>query len=236
MSSVAELQSDLKSLATPERAKVSAWFFKTGPGQYGEGDIFIGVTVPDIRKVAKNYRDLSLADLEKLLESEIHEERQVAVMILVNQFKRGDVAIKKSIYDFYLAHATRINNWDMVDGSAEFIVGPWLQDKDRSILTKLAKSENIWERRISMMATFHYIKQGDSTESFKIATLLLHDRHDLIQKAVGWMLREIGKRCSQEIEEEFLRVHYKIMLRTMLRYAIERFSEEERQKYLKGLV
>lgn len=236
MKNSAKLHQDLQELSSPEKAASSAWFFKTGPGQYGEGDVFMGVSVPNVRKVAKRHQDTSLEELEELLKSKVHEERQIALFILVDQYKCGDEAKKEAIYNFYLSHSTWVNNWDLVDCSAEFIVGPWLENKDKSILTKLALSESLWERRIAMLATFHYIKKGEPTEALAIAALLLQDKHDLIQKAVGWMLREVGKRCSPQIEEEFLLKNYQNMPRTMLRYAIEHFPEERRQAYLKGRI
>jgi 3-methyladenine DNA glycosylase AlkD len=196
----------------------------------------MGVSVPDQRQVARRYLSLPLSDLEQLLTSSIHEERLTALIILVRQFQRADELTQEKIYNFYLTHAAHINNWDLVDSSAEFIVGPWLQHRDQSILQTLARSPSLWERRIAMLSTFHYIKQGDPNEAFKIATILLHDPEDLIQKAVGWMLREIGKRCSSEAEEAFLRRHYHTMPRTMLRYAIEHFPDSRRQEYLKGLI
>jgi 3-methyladenine DNA glycosylase AlkD len=232
--SLVSLRSDTKAISSPERSTASARFFKTGPGQYGAGDTFIGVSVPDQRKIARRYPNLPLTDIEQLLNSPIHEERLTTLIILVRQFQQSDEATQKTIYDFYLTHTARINNWDLVDSSAEFIVGPWLKHRDKAILQKLAKSDLIWERRIAMLSTFHYIKQGQPDEAFAIATLLLHDPHDLMHKAVGWMLREIGKRCSREIEEAFLVQHYRNMPRTMLRYAIEHFPEERRQQYLKG--
>ena len=236
MSKLSELRDQLHALGSPEKAKASQWFFKNGPGEYGEGDQFIGVSVPEQRRVAKQFLDLPLADAETLLQSPFHEERLVALIILVSQFQHSDQPTQKVIYDFYLSHTDRVNNWDLVDSSAEYIVGPWLQDKDKSILTKLAASASVWERRIAMVATFHYIKQGQSDQALLIAELLLHDKHDLIQKAVGWMLREIGKRCSRAIEEQFLRDHYAGMPRTTLRYAIEHFPESQRQAYLHGKV
>ncbi len=236
-----DLKEGLRKLASPEKAKASAWFFKTGPGQYGEGDQFIGVTVPEQRQVAKKFKDLPLTDVEQLLKSPIHEERLVAIIILVDQFQKADENLpagrlaQKEIYDFYLANTDRINNWDLVDASAEYIVGAYLLDKPREILYKLAKSENLWERRIAMVATFEFIKNGDSSDALKIAQLLLTDKHDLIQKAVGWMLREVGKRCSEKDLTDFLDKHARAVPRTTLRYAIERFSEEKRQKYLRKI-
>lgn len=246
--SLNRLRAELKAAADPERAKASAWFFKTGPGQYGEGDVFYGITVPTQRKIAKKYMNIVLADVEKLLQSKVHEERLTACIILVDQYKKADPKTKQAIYEFYLDHTSYINNWDIVDSSAPYIVGEYLwrnyaQDTTKSqkalgVLTSLANSKSIWERRIAMLATFYFIDRGDIAEAFAVADMLLMDEHDLIQKAVGWMLREIGKRVSQEQEERFLMQHgrYKQMPRTMLRYAIERFPEDKRQAYLHGLV
>lgn len=219
------VQTDLQKLSSPAKAKSSAWFFKTGKGQYGEGDVFIGVTVPEQRIVAKKYKDISLLEIEKLLKSSIHEHRLTGLLILAQK------KLSKEIYDFYLAHTDCVNNWDLVDSSASYIVGEWLVDKNRNILYELARSKNLWERRIAIISTGVFIKNNDFTDTFAIAELLLHDTHDLIHKAVGWMLREAGKR-DQDAEEEFLRKHYKTMPRTMLRYAIEKFSEDKRHEYL----
>lgn len=219
--------SDLQEFASPAKAKSSAWFFKTGKGQYGEGDQFIGVTVPLQRMVAKKYKDLPLKDIDQLLNSPIHEHRLTALFILVGQYKK----LPARVYDFYLKHTTKINNWDLVDSSASYIVGEWLMDKDRTILYKLARSKNLWERRIAIIATGAFIKNKEFKDTFAIAELLLHDDHDLIHKAVGWMLREVGKR-DQKAEEAFLKKYYKTMPRTMLRYAIEKFSEDKRHEYL----
>lgn len=223
------IQEDLQKLASPSRAKSSAWFFKTGKGQYGEGDRFIGVTVPQQRVVAKKYKDLPLSEIEKLLRSPIHEHRLTGLLILVSAFNKS----KKQVYDFYLKHTEKINNWDLVDSSASYIVGEWLLDKpkERKILHTLAKSKNLWERRIAIVSSGAFINHGEFAETFAIAELLLKDSHDLIHKAVGWMLREVGKR-DQDAEEVFLRKYYNIMPRTMLRYAIERFSESKRHEYL----
>lgn len=222
----------LKKLATSERAKTNQWFFKTGPGDYGEGDKFIGVTVPQIRKIAKDFFKLPIKEIEVLLKSPIHEERLTALIILVNKFKQSSELEKENLYDFYLKHIKWINNWDLVDTSAEYIVGSFLENKSKKTLITLASSTNIWERRIAMISTFHFIKKGKYKDAFVIAELLLNDDHDLIQKAVGWMLREIGKRCGEEIEEEFLSAHYKSMPRTMLRYSIERMSVEKKAHYM----
>ena len=231
------LKSDLRKLATPKKAKASEWFFKTGPGQYGEGDQFIGVTVPKQRSVAKKYKDLPLSQAKQLLKSPIHEERLVALIILVERFKStgqwSDDKNQKEIYDCYLANTDRVNNWDLVDSSAGYIVGTYLLDKPRDILYKLAKSENIWERRIAMIATSAFIDKGDPEDTLKIAETLLTDKHDLIHKAVGWMLREVGKRCGEKSLIDFLDKHASTIPRTTLRYAIERFPEEKRQRYLK---
>ena len=228
-----DLITELRKLATAEKAKASAWFFKTGPGQYGEGDQFIGVTVPEQRKIAKQFKDLPLLEVENLLRSPIHEERLVALVILVSQFQKADPKTQKEIYNFYLANTNYVNNWDLVDSSAGYIVGTYLLDKPRDILYELAKSNNLWERRIAMVATFAFITNGDPKDALKVAKILLNDRHDLIQKTVGWMLREVGKRCGESHLTHFLDQHAAAMPRTALRYAIEHFPPEERQKYLK---
>lgn len=228
-----DLRKDLQQLSNPKRAEGSLRFFKTGKGQYGEGDIFIGLTVPQSREIAIKYKDLSFDEVENLLKSKIHEERLIALLILVRNFSKGNEGIKKAIYDFYLSNSKYINNWDLVDLSAGWIVGNYLLDKPRDILLKLAKSSNLWEKRISIIATFAFIRNKKESEwTFNIADILLNDKHDLIQKAVGWMLREVGKNISQEVEEEFLKARYKKMPRTMLRYAIERFDEKLRKRYL----
>ncbi|MBI4226442.1 DNA alkylation repair protein [Candidatus Roizmanbacteria bacterium] len=226
-----QLQKDLRKLASPEKAKIMQRFFKTGKGEYGEGDIFLGITVPEQRKLAIRFKKLDIEDLQKLLGSKIHEERLVSLMILRIKYQKTDQKGKKEIFDFYLNNTRNINNWDLIDLSSGEIVGNYLRDKDKSILYKLARSENLWEKRIAMLATYPYIKKGEFAEAFKIAEILLRDKHDLIQKAVGWMLREIGKR-DQKVEEEFLRKYYKIMPRTMLRYAIEKFPGDKRKFYL----
>jgi 3-methyladenine DNA glycosylase AlkD len=230
------LKNDLRAVTDPEKAAFLPRFFKTGAGQYGEGDKFLGITVPAQRVIAKKYGELPLADIEKLIQSEWHEERLTGLIILVNAYKKADVPTQKEIYDFYLSHTKNINNWDLVDSSAEFIVGPYLENRPEKmkVLTNLANSSDLWEKRIAMISTFDYIKKGNPTEALEIAEILLQDKHDLIQKAVGWMLREIGKRCDQQLLIEFLNIHYKTMPRTSLRYAIEHFSPETRTKYLKG--
>lgn len=221
-------------MSDPERAKNSGRFFKTGKGEYGEGDIFLGIKTPDSRKVAKKYQDLTLSELQELLKSKIHTYRSVALFILVQKYQKGDDKTKKAIYRFYLKNTKHVNNWDLVDISAPKIVGYYLLDhpKEKKILYKLARSDDLWEKRISILATLAMIKSKQFSDTFKIAEILLHDPHDLIHKAVGWMLREVGK-IDQKQEEVFLKKYYREMPRTMLRYAIERFEEKKRQSYLK---
>lgn len=236
MNSLSQLKKELKQNANPEKAKVLQRFFKTGKGEYGEGDIFLGIYVPIQRKIAKKY-DLSLVDIQKLLNSKIHDERLVALFILINKYKKSWPlgGQQKEIFDFYLKNTKRINNWDLVDLSAPNIVGDFLLPRlnlgNRKILYKLAESDNLWEKRISIISTLTFIRVGEFKDTLKISEILLNDKHDLIHKAVGWMLREVGKR-DQKVEEKFLKKHYKKMPRTMLRYAVERFPEDLRQKYL----
>ena len=232
---VPEIQAKLRAFASEENAKTAQWFFKTGPGEYGEGDQFIGVRAPDLRQLAKELKATPIDEAFELLQSPIHEDRSLALLILVHAFSKGDAATKQKIYEAYLRHTDFINGWDLVDASAPHIVGAYLFDKSRKPLYKLAKSNSLWERRIAMIATQHFIRQKDFADALQIAKLLLHDNHDLIQKAVGWMLREIGDR-ELAAEEAFLQVHYKTMPRTMLRYAIEKFPEAKRQAYLKGAI
>jgi 3-methyladenine DNA glycosylase AlkD len=227
-----ELQVRMQSLANPQHAAILSGFFKTGPGQYGEGDVFIGIKVPVLRKLAKEFKALPLAEVERVLRSEIHESRLVAILILILQFAKADSKSRKKIYKLYLASGKYIKNWDLVDLSAPHIVGSYLENKSRRPLYKLARSSSLWDRRIGIMATFHFIRQGDFGDTLLIAEMLIGDKEDLIHKAVGWMLREIGKR-ELAVEEGFLQKYYKVMPRTMLRYAIERFPERKRQAYLK---
>jgi 3-methyladenine DNA glycosylase AlkD len=228
-----DIRRELRSLGDKEKAQTLQRFFKTGTGEYGEGDVFLGVTVPELRKLARVYQDLPEPALRGLLTSRFHEERLVSLLILVRNFTRGDEPNRKRIYDFYLTHIDSVNNWDLVDTSAEHIVGAFLTARSRRPLYELARSPILWKRRIAIMATFHYIKRQDFSDTIKIACLLLEDQEDLIHKAVGWMLREVGKR-DPDREEQFLNEHYHRMPRTMLRYAIERFPEPKRQAYLKG--
>lgn len=232
------LKIDLRKYQSKEKAIILARFFKTGVGQYGEGDKFIGVVVPDSRRVAKKYIDMLLVEVDELIKSKIHEERLVAVFILVEKFQKGNEKEKKEICKFYLNHTKNINNWDLVDLSAPKILGEYLcqgrslKKSQRTVLLKLAKSKNLWERRIAILATFQFIYNGEYEWTFKIVKIFLKDKHDLIHKACGWMLREVGKRVSGEKLEEFLKENVKIMPRTMLRYAIERLPETKRKYYL----
>jgi 3-methyladenine DNA glycosylase AlkD len=208
-------------------------FFKTGPGEYGEGDIFLGIQVPVLRKISREYERLPLPEVQTLLASPVHEERLLSLLLLIRAYTKGNSITKRKVYMLYLKNSQHINNWDLVDISAAHIVGAYLKDKSRYTLYRLAQSHLIWDRRIAIIATFHFIKQNEFRETLKIARLLLSDKEDLIHKAVGWMLREVGKR-DQKTQEDFLKKHYKNMPRTMLRYAIERFPEPLRRKYLKG--
>ena len=225
------LRGEIRKVASRERAKINGWFFKTGPGDYGEGDKFLGVAVPQLRALARQYDDLPLTDVARLLESAWHEERMLALLLLVRQYARADVRMRAVIHRLYLDHTAWINNWDLVDSSAAQIVGAHLEGRERRRLRRLAESRSLWERRIAMIATYHYIKAGEFDDALAIARLLLGDSHDLIHKAAGWMLREIGKR-DQGVAETFLDQHAARMPRTMLRYAIERFPERLRRKYL----
>jgi 3-methyladenine DNA glycosylase AlkD len=235
MMKVQTIKKRLKQLANRETAEVFQRFFKTGPGEYGEGDVFIGVRVPDLRKLAKEFQDTAFEDVKSLLGSEIHEERLLALLILVRKYLKGNETIKERIYRLYLENTKFINSWDLVDVTAHHIVGDYLMDKNKDSLYRLAKSKDLWERRIAMLSTFHFIKNERYEETLQIAKILLNDEEDLIHKAVGWMLREVGKR-DMNIEEIFLKKHYKKMPRTMLRYAIEKFPETKRQNYLKGRI
>jgi len=224
----------LQGLASPARAAGVAAFFKVGAGEYGEGDRFIGVTVPDQRRVVRQFRAIEIDEADVLLMSPIHEERLTALLILVDQFNNtADPSIRKRIFQRYMRRLKFVNNWDLVDSSAEHIVGGWLFDKPReALLSKLARSKHLWSRRVAMLATFHFIKHGESNDALQIARMLLSDSHDLIHKAVGWMLREAGKRVSVEDLRGFLQANAANMPRTTLRYAIERLSPDERARWL----
>src|SRR3989344_6718379 len=213
------LQRDVKKLENKRKAKILAGFFKTGEGEYGFGDVFLGISVPQSRKIAIKYKDLGFDGILKLLRSEIHEERLIALLILIYQFEHEEL-LERRIYEFYLKNTKFINNWDLVDLSSDKIVGGYLIDKPKNILYELAKSSSLWERRIAMVATYNFIKKGMVNESLKIAEILVKDENDLIQKAVGWMLREVGKKNLKK-EQRFLKKYHKKMGRTALRYAIE---------------
>lgn len=236
-----ELRKEIQQYSDPEKAIFLKKFFKTAKGQYAEGDIFLGIKVPDSRILAKKYKDLPTDDIVQLLHSPIHEERLIALIILILQFQKADFEQRTHFYSIYLDNTKYINNWDLVDTSADKIVGAYLfeykSEKEAiDILTNLAKSELLWERRIAMLSTFVYINKGDASMTYRVADVLINDKHDLIHKAVGWLLREAGRKVSQGAEEEFLKSRYKKMPRTMLRYAIERFSLEKRRAYLQGIV
>jgi 3-methyladenine DNA glycosylase AlkD len=231
---LSSIQHELETLADPSRAVVMQRFFKTGPGQYGEGDRFLGIAVPTLRRLARTHLDLTLPDVATLLRSEWHEARFLALLILVRQYPHADASQRREIYRFYLKHRRLVNNWDLVDCSAEHIVGSFLRDSgDQGVVDRLARSPSVWDRRIAIISTFHSIKHREYEATLRLARTLLKDPHDLIHKAVGWMLREIGKR-DQEIEERFLQRHAAVMPRTMLRYAIERFPPTVRRRYLEA--
>lgn len=229
------IQKELRALASPEVAHIQQSFFKTGKGQYGEGDVFLGIKVPVLRALAKQQRDAGLDDMQTLLGSKYHEERVFALLLLMQFYQRADDAGKQAAFDLYLGNTDRINNWDLVDVSAPHIVGRHLQDRPRKLLHRMAMAASLWERRIAIIATFHFIRLDDFADTLQIARTLLRDEHDLMHKAVGWMLREVGKR-DLATEEAFLKTHYQSMPRTMLRYAIERFPEQKRKNYLYGKV
>jgi len=230
-SSVNQLKRKTRALANPRRAATNRWFFKTGIGQYGEGDQFLGLTSAQMHQVAKEFRSLPLPDLQRLLKSPYHEQRQIALYILVDQFEQSSRIDQKRLYRFYLANTRWINNWDLVDCSAHKIVGRFLREKPHDILTRMAASKNVWKRRIAIIATLDFIAHHSFDTTLLIATILLHDSHNLIQKAVGWMLREVGKRDQQTLKR-FLDQHASTMPRIMLRYAIERLPAQQRYRYL----
>ncbi len=233
---ITKLKEELRKQATPEQAKILQRFFKTGKGEYGEGDVFLGIKVPIQRKIAKNYLGISLRELQELLDTNIHEYRLTALVILINKYNNSTEKEKKEVYEFYIQNLENINNWDLVDISCPNIVGNYLYFQPiisvKKILQQLAISKNLWKRRVAIISTLFFIKQGRFGETLGISQMLLKDEHDLIHKAVGWMLREVGKK-NQEVEERFLNKYYKQMPRTMLRYSIERFSEEKRKYYMK---
>jgi 3-methyladenine DNA glycosylase AlkD len=226
-----QVKNELAKLSDPEHAMKLQGFFKTGKGEYGEGDVFLGLRVPDQRRVAKKYRKAPLTDVSELLRSEIHEHRLTALFILTEQFNKGNEETRRRIVDLYLSNTAYVNNWDLVDSSAHKILGEWLIDKERGLLYELARSESLWERRISVISTFAFIRRGDLVDAVALAEALVDDEHDLIHKASGWVLREVGKK-DQSVLEKFLLDHYKTMPRTMLRYSIERLPEELRRFYM----
>lgn len=225
---------DLRARINAEKAAFFPRFFRTGPGEYGEGDLFLGVTVPDLRQVAKKHAHrLTLNDLEKMLQSPYHEVRLLSLIVMTLQYEKGEDEKKGDLVDLYLRNLHRINNWDLVDTSAHKIIGAYYFDKDRGILGDLAQRDHLWSQRVAVISTLYFIQKGEYEDTLKLAELLLNHSHDLIHKAVGWMLREVGKR-DLEKEIAFLDRHYKVMPRTMLRYAIEKFEEPLRQAFLKG--
>lgn len=225
---------ELQEAKDPKQAVALQRFFKTGPGEYGEGDKFLGIKVPIQRQIVKKYAGLNLVQIQKLLDSVVHEYRLVGLLILVDKFKKAnDEKTKGDIFNFYLKNTKNINNWDLVDLTAHKIVGEFLINKNKNTLYQLAESKNLWEKRIAVISTFAYIKNSEFKDSLRIAEILLNDSHDLIHKAVGWMLREIGKK-DEKVLEDFLKKHHKVMPRTMLRYAIEKFSEDKRKRWLRG--
>jgi len=233
--SLIEIKKEIEKSADPEKARILQGFFKTGKGEYGEGDIFRGIKVPIERQIAKKYPSLSLKDIQSLLESKYHEERMIALLILIFKYSKSSDYNKAEIFNFYIKNTKYINNWDLVDLSCHKIIGDYLLKKDRSILYKLVKSNSLWEKRISIISTFAFIKHDDFADSLRLAEILLNDKHDLIHKAVGWTLREIGKK-DISVLENFLKQHYKVMPRTALRYSIERLPEKQRKAYLNGEV
>jgi 3-methyladenine DNA glycosylase AlkD len=229
-----KITDELRAIATPERAEAAAWFFKTGKGQYGEGDIFIGISNPDLRTICKNYKQLTLSELQELLDSPIHEFRFAALVILVEQMKKINAETRREIYEFYLDNTQNINNWDLVDCSARDIVGAYLFDKNRSILYDMARTDHLWTQRIAIIATLFFIKKKQFYDTLKISEILLSHKHDLIHKAVGWMLREAWKVGGSEQVESFLEQNIGRIPRTALRYAIEKMTDE-RKKYFMTL-
>lgn len=234
MMNAQDVQDALQVQANAQDAVLLQRFFKTGPGQYGEHDIFIGVRVPKTRVICKQFRSLPLPELKKLLGSKVHEHRLAALIIMTLEYPRGNSSRQEALYELYVTCAQRgyINNWDLVDVSAEYIVGTYLTDRPKDIIYEFAKSKDVWLRRIAVMSTFAYIKNSNAQLTLKLSELLLHDPHDLIQKAVGWMLREVGKRCDEKLLISFLDAYAHEMPRTMLRYAIERLPAEQRRYYM----
>jgi 3-methyladenine DNA glycosylase AlkD len=232
MTTLPQLQQELNKSKNPEKAKILQTFFKTNPGEYGHGDIFLGIAVPIQRKIVQKYNHLSLLEIQKLLNSKIHEHRFCALVILVSKYQKAKNLEKKAIFKFYIKNSKKINNWDLVDTSAPQIIGDYLLNRDKKNLYKLAKSKNLWQKRIAILATFSFLRKNKFNDTLKISEILLKDKHDLIRKAIGWMLREVGKR-NKQIEITFLKKHAHKMPRVMLRYAIEKFPKKERDYFLK---
>ena len=230
-----EIRDAIRSLADPEQAKNLQRFFKTGPGEYGEGDRFLGLRVPQIRALVKKLGVVPVSTIKSLIRSPWHEERMLALLLMVHRYKKSDDSGREELYHLYLDSTKYINNWDLVDVTAKDIIGAWLYTRSRKPLYILVRSDSLWERRIAILSTFHFIAKNDFDDALKLAKILLHDEHDLMHKAVGWMLREIGKR-DRKREEAFLVEHYQTMPRTMLRYAIEHFPEKRRKAYIKGAI
>ena len=226
---------ELEELKNLEQAKILQRFFKTGKGEYGEGDIFLGIKVPIQREIAEKYKNLNLVKIRELLKSKIHEHRLIGLIILVKKYEKSPEKERENLFNFYLNNTKFINNWDLVDLSAPNLIGNFLLNKDRKILYTLANSKNLWERRIAIVSTFAFIRKSDFEDALAISEILLKDNQDLISKATGWMLREIGKK-NEKILENFLRFHYKNISRITLRYAIEKFPEEKRKLYLQGKI
>lgn len=226
-----QLDRDIRAASDSERARGALRFFKTGPGEYAEGDVFAGIPVPECRRLARRYAALEEAAVKKLLASEIHEKRLIALLILVERYRTGDERTRQRVYDYYLRNLDRVNNWDLVDLTADKIVGAYLEDRPRGALARLAASRRLWDRRVAVVATLHFIRRGDFKDIFALSDRLMDDPHDLMHKAVGWMLREAGKRSERALVEH-LRTRHERMPRTMLRYAIERFPEARRRAYL----
>jgi len=232
-STIANIRAQVRELSDLRVAEHSQRFFKTGPGEYGEGDTFVGIRVPALRRLAQQHRDASLRVAGRLLQSPIHEERLLALFVLVKRYERGNATARKEVFDLYLRNMRFVNNWDLVDSSAHKIIGDFLRNRSRRLLRRLAKSDVLWERRIAIISTMAYIDDGEFGDTLEIAKELLRDEEDLIHKAVGWMLREVGNR-DQKVEEAFLKKHYKVMPRTMLRYAIEKLPKTKRRRFLTG--
>ena len=229
------LKTTIRNNADKEHAKTMQWFFKTGKGEYGEGDKFLGLKVPLQRKIAKIFSDIEFSDLKQLLHSDYHEDRLISLLILVNKYQSADEKSKEKIYKFYILNRKHINNWDLVDLSAPKIVGEHLLHREKDLLYKYAQSNKLWEKRIAILSTYTFIKNNNLTITLQLADILLYDEHDLIHKAVGWMLREVGK-MNMKVLDGFLKPRYINMPRTMLRYAIEKFPAQKRKKYLKGKI